>query len=76
MDKMTTGVSNKSLFAEERQRKIIETINANGKAVVPVLCEMFGVSSSTIRNDLKQLEGKKLIPRWDGSCPPRTKRHR
>ena len=55
MDKMTTGVSNKSLFAEERQRKIIETINANGKAVVPVLCEMFGVSSSTIRNDLKQL---------------------
>ena len=68
MDKMTTGVSNKSLFAEERQRKIIETINANGKAVVPVLCEMFGVSSSTIRNDLKQLEGKKLITRTHGGA--------
>ena len=68
MDKMTTGVSNKSLFAEERQRKIIETINANGKAVVPVLGEMFGVSSSTIRNDLKQLESKKLITRTHGGA--------
>lgn len=68
MDKMTTDAQDKSLFAEERQRKIIETINANGKAVVPVLCEMFGVSSSTIRNDLKQLEGEKLITRTHGGA--------
>lgn len=68
MDQMTTGVPDKSLFAEERQRKIIETINTNGKAIVPVLCEMFGVSSSTIRNDLKQLESKKLITRTHGGA--------
>lgn len=68
MDKMTTSADNKSLFAEERQRKIIENINENGKAVVPVLCEMFGVSSSTIRNDLKQLESQKLITRTHGGA--------
>lgn len=33
-----------------------------------MLCEMFGVSSSTIRNDLKQLEGKKLITRTHGGA--------
>ena len=68
MDEMTTNVPEKNLFAEERQQKIIETINANGKAVVPVLCEIFGVSASTIRNDLKQLESKKLITRTHGGA--------
>ena len=61
-------VSGKNLFAEERQRKIMETINTNGKAVVPVLCEMFGVSASPIRNDLKQLEHKNLITRTHGGA--------
>lgn len=68
MDKLTTNIKNKNLFAEERQRKIMETINSNGKAVVPVLCEMFGVSASTIRNDLKQLESRKLITRTHGGA--------
>lgn len=68
MDKITTNTADKTLFAEERQRKIIENINANGKAVVPVLCEMFGVSASTIRNDLKQLESRKLVTRTHGGA--------
>lgn len=65
---MNPETGNKTLFAEERQQKIIETINANGKAVVPVLCEMFGVSASTIRNDLKQLESENLITRTHGGA--------
>lgn len=68
MDKMTMDGYGKNLFAEERQRKIMETVNMNGKAVVPVLCEMFGVSASTIRNDLRQLESRNLITRTHGGA--------
>lgn len=60
--------NSKKMFAEERQQKIIETINLNGTVVVPVLCEMFGVSASTIRNDLKHLESKNLITRTHGGA--------
>lgn len=68
MDDITKNSVDGSLFAEERQRKILENINMNGKAVVPVLSEMFGVSSSTIRNDLKQLESENLLTRTHGGA--------
>lgn len=68
MSKLTTENSEKYLFAEERQRKIMEVVNTNGKAVVPVLSEMFGVSASTIRNDLRQLENRNLITRTHGGA--------
>ncbi|MDD3213436.1 MAG: DeoR/GlpR family DNA-binding transcription regulator [Eubacteriales bacterium] len=56
------------MFAEERQVKIVEMINNQGKIVVPELCEVFGVSASTIRNDLRDLEEKQFLTRTHGGA--------
>lgn len=63
----------KTLFAEERQKKIVDIINAHGKIVVPELCELFGVSASTVRNDLRDLEEKSLITRTHGGAITNSK---
>lgn len=61
------------IFAEERKNKIIEIINKQGKIVVPELCDIFGVSASTIRNDLKALENEKLLRRTHGGAISQSK---
>ncbi|TDX45305.1 DeoR/GlpR family DNA-binding transcription regulator [Orenia marismortui] len=56
------------MFAEERRDKIFELIK-DGKAVaVNELCDIFNVSSSTIRRDLQQLEDSGLINRTHGGA--------
>ncbi len=62
-----------SIFAEERKNKIIEIINKQGKIVVPELCDIFGVSASTIRNDLKALENENLLKRTHGGAISQSK---
>ena len=44
------------MFMEERQEKILELLNENGKVLVKELAEMFGVTEDSIRKDLSALE--------------------
>ena len=60
------------LFAEERQREIINLLKASKKLLVPELCSYFGVSPATIRNDLNDLEGRGLLTRTHGGAILRT----
>lgn len=54
------------LFAEERKQEIMKLLRMQSKIVVPELCDYFGVSASTIRNDLRQLEKEKQLKRTHG----------
>lgn len=44
------------MFLEERQEKILELLDENGKVLVKELAEMFGVTEDSIRKDLGSLE--------------------
>lgn len=62
-----------TMFAEERKQQILELISKNQKIVVPELCNLFGVSPSTIRNDLRDLRDSNLITRTHGGAISNTK---
>lgn len=62
-----------TMFAEERKQQILELISKNQKIVVPELCNLFGVSPSTIRNDLRDLQDSNLITRTHGGAISNTK---
>lgn len=55
-------------FAEERKQQILALLHKNQKLVVPELCNYFGVSPSTIRNDLRALQESGLITRTHGGA--------
>jgi len=58
------------LFAEERQKSILEKLNAESKVYVPELSGLFDVTQATIRADLRELEAKgKLIRTHGGAIP-------
>jgi len=59
---------NEPLFAEERKSEIIKLLNKNAKLKVPNLCEYFGVSPATIRNDLRELGNGGLLKRTHGGA--------
>lgn len=63
----------KTFFMEERQQKILEILKLNQKIVVPELCDYFGVSSSTIRTDLRDLEERGLLRRTHGGAIIKSK---
>lgn len=54
------------IFVEERKAAIVDYVKAKKKAGVAELCEKFGVSSATIRNDLRDLEQNRLLVRTHG----------
>lgn len=63
------GVNEKeTIFAEERQRMIVELVNKYKKVTVPEMSEYFKVSSATIRNDLRELENARLLIRTHGGA--------
>ena len=62
-----------ALFVEERKLKILEHIEEHRKATVAELCDAFHVSSATIRNDLRDLEGAGLLIRTHGGAMVKTK---
>lgn len=62
-----------TLFVEERKMMIVEYIERHKKATVAQLCAHFGMSSATIRNDLRDLEASRLITRTHGGAMVRTK---
>jgi len=62
--------SKQQLFAEERQRTILEKLKDESKVYVPELSELFDVTQATIRADLRELEAKgKLIRTHGGAIP-------
>jgi DeoR/GlpR family transcriptional regulator of sugar metabolism len=61
-------VSDSKLFREERLQLIIERLVADKKAFVADLAEQFGVSTSSIRNDLSELESRGLLVRTYGGA--------
>lgn len=62
-----------TIFAEERKTQILKLLDSHGKIVVPELCEIFGVSASTIRNDLRDLENAGMLKRTHGGAISSTK---
>jgi DeoR/GlpR family transcriptional regulator of sugar metabolism len=56
------------VFAEERQRAIVQKVREAGSVAVDELAEAFGVSAPTIRADLARLEGKGLLVRTHGGA--------
>jgi DeoR family fructose operon transcriptional repressor len=58
------------LFAEERKEQILLLLKKNTKLLVPELCQIFGVSPATIRNDLRDLEHEKKLKRTHGGAIP------
>ena len=61
------------LFVEERHVKIVEYVEHQKKAAVGELCEHFGVSGATMRNDLRALENAGLIARTHGGAMKKSK---
>ncbi len=57
-----------ALFAEERKQRIVELVQSQKKIVIPELSSHFGVSASTIRNDLRSLHESGLITRTHGGA--------
>ena len=58
------------LFAEERQRLILEKLKKDSKVLVQDLAESFSVSQATIRTDLKELENAGALIRTHGGAIP------
>lgn len=61
------------MFAEERKQKILDYVRENRKATVQQLCTVYDVSSATIRNDLRELEGSGLLLRTHGGAIVKSK---
>lgn len=56
------------MYAEERQREIVDKVRRAGKVSVDELTEAFGVSAPTIRADLGVLEARRLLRRTHGGA--------
>ena len=60
------------MFAEERHRKIVDLLHADGTVKVKQLSGMFDVSEDCIRKDLAYLERMQLVKRiYGGAVLPR-----
>ncbi|WP_379131782.1 DeoR/GlpR family DNA-binding transcription regulator [Paenibacillus sp. sgz500958] len=56
------------LFEEERKRSIVEFLEKHSRGSVQELSQELGVSESTIRRDLKELEEARLLKRTHGGA--------
>ncbi len=56
------------MYAEERQKLIIEYLTANGRLDVGTLASNFKISRETIRRDLKELESRGLLLKTHGGA--------
>ncbi|MBN1676125.1 MAG: DeoR/GlpR transcriptional regulator [Kiritimatiellae bacterium] len=61
------------MFAEERRIRILERLKREQKITVVELCDAFGVSSATIRTDLRELQRRGLLVRTHGGAIEKTK---
>lgn len=60
--------SQEMIFAEERQARILKLLKKEHKVFVPALCELFGVSPATIRNDLNYMQDRGMLTRTHGGA--------
>lgn len=58
------------MLALERQKKILEILNAEGSVMVSRLSAELGVTEETVRRDLEKLEAKELLRRTHGGALP------
>lgn len=58
----------KGMFGEERRKIILHELERDGRVLVNDLCERFGMSKSTLRNDLHMLEHEGLLKRTYGGA--------
>jgi DeoR/GlpR family transcriptional regulator of sugar metabolism len=58
------------ILSEERRTKIVQLLRENGKVRVRDLSARFETSEVTIRNDLKELQGRGLVQRAHGGAVP------
>lgn len=65
--------SEDKVFTLERQQSILAYVEAHKKATVAELCQLFKVSTSTIRNDLREMEKQTLVTRTHGGVLIRSK---
>ncbi len=56
------------IFAQERKKEILNILSSEQKIIVPELSAKFGVSATTIRKDLKELEDSNLLLRTHGGA--------
>lgn len=63
-----------NLYAEERKNKIISLLEESGRLEVPDLVDLFKVSGTTIRNDLRELEKEGRLTRTHGGAIKNQKR--
>jgi len=61
------------IFAESRKQEIVNSVNAKGEVLVQDLCDEFGVSPATIRNDLNELERLGMLLRTHGGAVSNAK---
>lgn len=54
------------LYAEERKQSIVNIVNEKNRMQVAELADLFKVTGSTIRNDLRELENEGLVTRTHG----------
>ena len=59
-----------NMYAEERQRLIVERARAGGRVEVAALAEELGVTTETVRRDLTTLERHALLRRVHGGAIP------
>ena len=52
----------------ERQQKILDYLKENRKATTNELSELLGVSTTTIRTDLNQMDKEKLLTKTHGGA--------
>ncbi len=56
------------LFADERRRRILELVNAHGRVRVSELAQLVGVTEPTVRKDITDLDGQRLLRRTHGGA--------
>ncbi len=62
------------MFNEQRQEEILKVLREQGRVSVEELSKSLKVSSSTIRRDLEEMEGKGLLRRTHGGAIKEKKR--
>ena len=56
------------MFADERRRRILELVNARGRVRVSELAHLVGVTEPTVRKDITDLDGQRLLRRTHGGA--------
>lgn len=61
-----------TLFGPKRQRELLNYIRAYGTGSVTQMAKLLGVSTSTVRRDLNELQERGLVERIHGGAEPLT----